>query len=94
MAVRLGEQRDGAQRCAVFLIELAGRVDETHGGFAAIHDRHALEFEVHKSSDRQRSSRHQATRNHAATVSNDIAACSASIARHQRRWEPPLCGSR
>src|SRR5579864_7774251 len=49
--IRLGEERDGAQRCAVFLIEIADRVDETHGGFAAIHNGYALKFMFHKSSD-------------------------------------------
>jgi hypothetical protein len=52
MAVRFGEQRDRAQRCAMFLIELAGRVDETHCGLAAIDYRHTLEFEIHKCLDR------------------------------------------
>ena len=78
MAVGLGEERDGAQRCAVLLIELADRVDEAHGGFAAIDDGHALKFVLHKSSDqpivRTISSSFQV---HAATASSDIAACSA-----------------
>ena len=51
MAVGLGEERDGAQRGAVLLIELARRVDEAHGGFAAIDDGHALKFVLHKVSD-------------------------------------------
>ena len=76
MAVGLGEERDGAQGCAVLLIELARRVDEAHGGFAAIHDRYALEFVVHRgpSIDILRRSTRVA---HAATASSAIAACSA-----------------
>jgi hypothetical protein len=49
MTVGFGEERDRPQRCAVFLIEFAGRVDKTHGGFSAIDDSHALEFLHHKS---------------------------------------------
>ena len=41
MAVGLGEKRDGAQRGAVLLIEFPGCMDKAHGGFSAIHDRHA-----------------------------------------------------
>ena len=44
MAVRIGEQRNGAQRGAVLLIELAGRVDEAHRGFATIDDCDSLEL--------------------------------------------------
>jgi hypothetical protein len=51
MAVRLGEERDRAQRRAMLLIEVAGGVNETHGGFGAIHDGHALKFVFHKSPD-------------------------------------------
>ena len=36
VAVGVGEKRDGAQRCAALLIELACCVDETHRGFTAI----------------------------------------------------------
>jgi hypothetical protein len=53
VTVGFGEKRDGAQRCAVLLVELAGRVDETHGGFRAIDDSHALKFMLHKGSDQQ-----------------------------------------
>jgi hypothetical protein len=53
MAVRLGEERDRAQRRAMLLIEVAGGVNETHGGFGAIHDGHALKFVFHKSPDHQ-----------------------------------------
>ena len=53
VAVRLGEKCNGAQRRAVFLIEIARGVDETHGGFAAIHDGHALKFVFHKSPDQR-----------------------------------------
>jgi hypothetical protein len=37
----------------VLLIEFAGRVNETHGGLAAIDDRDALELGVHRSLDRR-----------------------------------------
>ena len=103
MAVRLGEKRDGAQRCAVLLIEIAGRVNETHGSFATIHDGHALKFVLHKSPDQidKTTIVRTMTRQdnqfivlHAATASSDIAACSAFNARHPRRWEALPCGSR
>ena len=62
MAVGLGEERDGAQRGAVLLIELARRVDEAHRGFTAVDDRHALKFVLHKASDQtDRSGRAAAT---------------------------------
>jgi hypothetical protein len=52
MAVRLGKKRDCAQGGAVLLIELADRVDKTHGRLTAVHDRYALEFVVHRFLDR------------------------------------------
>ena len=52
MAVRLGEESDGAQRRAMLLIELARRVDEAHGGFATVDNRYALKFEGHTDPDR------------------------------------------
>ena len=51
VTVGLGIECDGAQRCAVLLIELARRVDETHCGFTAIHDGHTLKFVLHDFSD-------------------------------------------
>src|SRR5580704_13172834 len=50
MAIRLGEKRNRAQRCAIFLIEIADSVNETHGSFAAIHDSYALKFVFHNPS--------------------------------------------
>jgi hypothetical protein len=32
----------------VFLIELADRMDETHGRLTAVHDHYALEIVIHK----------------------------------------------
>ena len=77
MAWRSGSVNSAMVRndCAVLLIELAGRVDEAHGGFAAIDDRHPLKFVLHRvlrSPDR-----HARHLDYAATGSSDIAACSA-----------------
>ena len=51
VAIRIREQRDRAQRCAVFLVELSRSVNEAHGGFAAIDDCDTLKFALHKGSD-------------------------------------------
>ena len=65
----------------MFLIEIADRVDETHGGFAAIHDSYTLKSIYHKPSDQQivrtKSPGHSTHTHQAATVSNDIASCIA-----------------
>ena len=53
MTIRLGEKRDGAQRCAMFLIEVARRMDEAHSGFTAIYYGHALKFMWHNASNLQ-----------------------------------------
>ena len=48
VTVGICEQRDGMQRHAVLVPELPRRVDEAHGGFAAIDNGNALEFVLHK----------------------------------------------
>jgi hypothetical protein len=53
MAVGLGEERDGAQRRAMLLIELTRRVNEPHGGFTAIDDRYTFKFVLHNPPDQQ-----------------------------------------
>ena len=81
VTVRLGEEGDGAQRCPVFVIEFAGRVDETHGGFTAIHNCYPLKFLFHRVPDRSMSMKRSiccrsSTVDHAAATSIDMAACS------------------
>src|ERR1039458_4113002 len=76
MAVGFGKEGDRAQGGGVLLIDLAGRMNESHGGLATIHDRYASKFVVHIVSDRKivtSSSR----ADQAARVSSDITARSA-----------------
>jgi len=47
MPVGFGEQGDDADAGPVFQVVLADRVDEPHGGFAAVHDRDATEVSQH-----------------------------------------------
>jgi hypothetical protein len=47
-SVRVCEERDGVQGHAVLVPELPRRVDEAHGGFAAIDNGNALEFVWHE----------------------------------------------
>src|SRR5208283_1833774 len=91
MAIRLGEERDRAQRCAVLLIEIAGGMDEAHGGFAAIYDDHALKFEFHsfRSTAEDRVMRFIWR---PLPVKSELAM--PSTTRHPRRREPLPCGIR
>jgi hypothetical protein len=75
VAVRLCEERNGAERSCMFLIELANCMDETHGGCAAIDNSHALKFVLHKA-PKQPNVRAQLT-DHAETASSDMASCRA-----------------
>ena len=51
MTIRLGEQSYGAQRNAVLQAGLAGGMDKPHRGFAPIHNRNTLEFDLHTHPD-------------------------------------------
>ena len=51
MSVRLRIERDRANRCAVFAVELTCCVNETYRGFTAIHDSYPLKFALHNPSD-------------------------------------------
>jgi hypothetical protein len=54
MAIRLGIERNRANRCAMFPIELTRRMNETNRSFTAVDDNYPLKFALHNPSDRQR----------------------------------------
>ena len=66
------EKSNGPQRCAMLLIEVAGRVNETHGSLAAVHNCNALKFIVHKGP------RRNPVAGQAAAMSSVMAVCSGS----------------
>jgi hypothetical protein len=86
VTVGIGKECDRAQRCAVLVIELACRMDETHGGFTAIDDSYALEFAPHKGPEQQMVTPLR------TAVTWRLAM--VSRLRHRRRWKAPRCGSR
>src|SRR5271165_1278037 len=93
MAVSLGEECDRAQRCAVFLVEIASSVNEPHGRFATIHDGHTLELELHKSSDLKivRTTGYVLMPRSFPGTSRPVVPLTLL---HPQRWESPRCGNR
>jgi hypothetical protein len=57
VALGLGVERDDAYRLAAVDVELAHRVDDPHGGLAAVDDRKAREGALHRSAAHRRDGR-------------------------------------